>query len=247
MTSLLKAGLVGWPVAHSMSPVIHSLFMEEAGIQGEYRLFPVIPEDLLAVIHDLRDEGFTGLNVTVPHKKAVIDLCSLLSEEAAISGAVNTLLFHGEGIEGFNTDVQGFKALSRELPSPFMVLGKGGAAMAVSTAAGPGNCRLLHRGEEIPRASNGYRGTIVNATPLGWNDGDPFPLDIPAGWSFADLNYNPGWQWRNSLETSGVRVITGERMLVEQAACSFALWTGYTPEEELKARALEIIKAELHG
>ena len=247
MTAFMRTGLLGFPVAHSMSPVIHVLFMEEAGIQGEYRLFPVVHEELPAVIHDLRDEGFTGLNVTVPHKKAVIELCTLLSEEAAISGAVNTLLFHREGIEGFNTDVQGFKALSRELPSPFMVLGKGGAAMAVSTAAGPGNCRLLSRGEEIPQWGPGEKGTIVNATPLGWNDRDPFPLEIPSGWSFLDLNYNPGWQWRNSLRGRGIRVITGERMLVEQAACSFALWTGYTPEEELKKRALERIKAELHG
>jgi shikimate 5-dehydrogenase len=125
MTEFLKAGLLGWPVAHSMSPVIHSLFMEEAGIQGEYALFPVRSEDVSALIHALRDRGFTGLNVTVPHKKSVMTLCASLSEEAAISGAVNTLLLHSKTIEGHNTDVQGFKVLSLELPSPFMILGRG--------------------------------------------------------------------------------------------------------------------------
>jgi len=247
MSVYLKTGLIGWPVAHSMSPVIHELFMKEAGIRGKYFLFPVEPGNLSSRVTRLKHEGFTGLNVTIPYKKSVIHLCSSLSKDAEVSGAVNTLRFSSEEVLGFNTDISGFSALSMGFPTPFLVIGKGGAAMAVLAAAGAENCRLISREKDTPVIRNGRTGTIVNATPLGWNNDDAFPIEIPPGWSFIDLNYNPRWLWRNSLSERGVRVITGERMLVEQAACSFALWTGYTPGEDLKAFAVQRIMAESHG
>lgn len=243
----LNAGLLGWPVGHSKSPLIHRLFMEEAGIAGCYSLYPVRPEALPGKVRELMDGGFSGLNLTVPHKEAALDLCSEVSGEAARTGAVNTILFRAGSCIGFNTDVQGFRILSEDLPAPFFVLGRGGAAKAVLAALGPENCVLLPRGGVIPGTETRKTGTVVNATPLGWEDGDGFPLEIPPGWCFADLNYNPSWNWRNGLAGRGVRVVTGERMLVEQAACAFFVWTGYTPGDEIRERALEMVKAESNG
>jgi shikimate dehydrogenase len=243
----MKLGLLGNPVTHSLSPLIHAVFMDSAKISGEYSLHKVEAQDLKATIDELFSQGFTGLNITIPHKRRVVEFCDTLSPAAKSAGAVNTLFFTGGIIEGHNTDVSGFASFASKLPSPFFVLGGGGAAMAAAAAVPVGECILLGRGGAIPLSGRPVVATVVNATPLGWNDDDHFPVDIPEGWFFADLNYNPRWRWRNSLSSEGGKVITGEGMLVEQAACSFSLWTGFEVSEETRINALERIKAVLYG
>jgi len=245
MKSILTAGLAGWPVMHSLSPFIHTLFLQHFGQNGTYRLFPVKPDCLAELITELNKRNYTGLNITIPHKKTALKLCDSLSGDATEAGAVNTLVFEKGCIRGFNTDVTGFRAAAAELQAPFFVLGTGGASMAVSAAMGSSLTTFLSRGEEIPLKAVSLCGTVVNATPLGWCDEDIFPFEIPEGWCFADLNYNPGWKWRN-LQTGRVKVVTGESMLVEQAAESFRLWTGYTPGEELKKEIIAKIREKLH-
>ena len=243
MNRKFRAGLVGWPVAHSFSPVIHSLFLEQFGIDGTYNLFPVEAEKFAALVSELGSRKFTGLNVTIPHKIASVKICDTLSPEAEAAGAVNTLVFEQGSLKGYNTDIAGFRTMIRNLPKPFFVLGRGGAAGAVAAALNGRDVVFLSRGEGIPGKNRPSEATVLNATPLGWNDDDVFPFDIPEGWSFVDLNYNPGWNWRNNLV---VPVVTGEKMLVEQAAESFRLWTGFTPGEKLKTKALERIRDKLH-
>lgn len=244
VTGFVKLGLAGWPVAHSLSPLIHRAFMEEAGLSGEYLLVPVKPGMIEEAVSSARNLSWRGMNLTVPHKKAVISVCTFLSPEARETGAVNTLLFEGGSVKGFNTDIEGFKAVSRNLPGPLVVLGKGGAAASAKAASCGREALFLGRGDPFPEELTGDAGTVVNATPLGWNEDDVFPLDIPQGWCFLDLNYSPRWRWRNSLKDRGVRVVTGEAMLVEQAACSFAIWTGYTPGSELKESLVQRIATE---
>lgn len=240
----LLAGLIGWPVAHSLSPMIHTYFMQHYRITGSYKLYPVAGENLLATVTELVKGGFTGLNVTVPHKIAAISLCNSLAPSAESAAAVNTLLFQDGNVRGFNTDVAGFAAMVAGFPRPFYILGSGGAAAAVSAALSDDEVFFLKRGEKLPPANRPASATVVNATPLGWKDDDIFPFRIPDGWYFADLNYNPHWKWRNDL---GIPVITGEKMLVEQAAGSFGLWTGHLPDDQLKRRILERIKEELNA
>lgn len=244
MNGFLRLGLAGWPVAHSLSPLIHRAFMDAAGLSGEYLLLPVKPGMIQEALSSVQKREWRGMNLTVPHKKAVIPMCTTLSREARETGAVNTLLFDGDSVTGFNTDIQGFKAASRDLPGPLVVLGKGGAAASVKAGSCGREACFLGRGDPFPEELTGAAGTVVNATPLGWNADDVFPLDLPRGWCFMDLNYSPGWKWRNSLKEMGVRVVTGEVMLVEQAACSFALWTGYTPGSELKECLVQRIATE---
>ncbi|MCD6588352.1 MAG: hypothetical protein J7K88_07360, partial [Candidatus Fermentibacteraceae bacterium] len=244
MGTEFRGGLVGWPVSHSLSPEIHSMFLEYFGIKGSYSLFPVKPENLKPFLEDSGNGRFAGLNVTLPHKSAAAMLCNSLSPEAQRTAAVNTLVFGDGGVRGYNTDIAGFKTFSADLPSPFFVVGSGGAAAAVSDALEATDYFVLKRGDVILPENRPAVATVVNATPLGWNDDDLFPFEIPDGWFFADLNYNPRWNWRNSL-LSPVR--TGEKMLVEQAAESFRLWTGFTPGGQLKLKVLERIREKLHG
>lgn len=241
---MILTGLLGFPVKHSVSPLIHSMFMDCFEVAGEYNLFSVLPEDLKAVIESLGNRGYTGLNVTVPHKKAAFNLCDSTGPDALSTQAVNTLIFSGNGIEGANTDVAGFRKVAEGIPEPYFILGNGGAAAAVHLALGFGKAVRIGRGETLPLENLPLQATVVNATPLGWKDDDVFPFDVPEGWVFADLNYNPRWNWRNQLEKRKVRVVTGEAMVVEQAACAFSLWTGYTPSEELKKKVLKRIRIE---
>jgi hypothetical protein len=138
--------------------------------------------------------------------------------------------------------LDGLKSYLNELASASPAPG-GGAAAAVTDALEGTDCIVLKRGGFVLPENRPAAATVVNATPLGWKDDDLFPFEIPDGWFFADLNYNPRWNWRNRL-LSPVR--TGEKMLVEQAAESFRLWTGYTPGKELKSKVLERIREILH-
>ena len=241
---MLLSGLLGYPVSHSVSPLIHSSFMEHFRIEGKYELFSVPPEEVEVLLGNLLETGYTGLNITVPHKKTVFHLCNSTGPDALSAGAVNTVVLSGGGIHGANTDVAGFRKMAADLPEPFFVLGDGGAAAAVRTALASRRFITVRRGEGLPLENLPSYATVVNATPLGWCEHDRFPFDLPPEWVFADLNYNPGWLWRNQLEKKSVRVITGEVMLVEQAACSFSMWTGYTPPEELKKTVLKQIRIE---
>ncbi len=224
-------GLIGYPLGHSLSPFIHTEFFRHFYLSGSYNLYPASPETLANRITDSVNKGFSGLNVTFPYKKEIIKYCTKLDSIAQYAGAVNTLVIRGDSIEGFNTDIAGIKALIQNLPTPYFVLGRGGAAASIVAAFGKENVVLLGRNAKLPELNNQRIATIINATPIGWNNNDIFPLEIPPGWNFVDLNYNSSWEWRNNLPDT---VITGEAMLITQAAESFRLWTGLTPPDYLK-------------
>lgn len=234
-----SVGLIGWPLGHSLSPLIHGEFFRYFNLSGTYNLYPTTSETLLDRITDSINMGHNGLNVTFPYKKDVIQFCTKLDSIASDTGAVNTLVIRGDSVEGFNTDVFGLKVLMRNQPSPYFVLGKGGAAAAIVAAFGKENVVLLGRNPDLTALKNHRIATLVNATPLGWVNTDIFPLELPTNWNFVDLNYNPDWIWRNNLPNT---VLTGARMLVTQAAESFRLWTGFKPPEQLQNEILNTIR-----
>lgn len=133
------AGVIGSPVAHSKSPQIHGHWLRTLGIQGAYIPMDVAPDDLEAVLRTLPKMGFVGANVTIPHKEAVMEIADIVTDRAALIGAVNTLIFRKDGkIQGDNTDGYGFlENLKSGAPhwspksGPAAVLGAGGAARAV--------------------------------------------------------------------------------------------------------------------
>jgi len=133
------AAVIGSPIAHSKSPQIHGHWLKTLGIQGAYIPMDVAPEDLQQVLQTLPKMGFVGANITIPHKEAVMDMVDVITDRAALIGAVNTLTFRADGkIMADNTDGYGFiENLRAGAPSwkgtdgPAAVLGAGGAARAV--------------------------------------------------------------------------------------------------------------------
>jgi shikimate dehydrogenase len=130
-------GVVGFPVKHSLSPAMHNAAFSSLGIQAEYRLFEVKPEELGSFFNSLRQKNIHGLNITVPHKQTAIVYMDTLSDEARLIGAVNTVKVTERGLEGFNTDGEGFlKHLVEDLKfdpagKAISVIGAGGGAKAI--------------------------------------------------------------------------------------------------------------------
>lgn len=161
--ALPAACIIGWPVEHSRSPIIHNYWLKHYGIAGEYRREAVPPEHFAAFARSLVARGYLGANVTVPNKEAALD-CSLPDEVASVVGAANTLWLDGGFLQSTNTDVEGFlnnldacaPGWDRELgqdaaqdPANVVVVGAGGAARAVVYA-------LITR--------DAHRITVVNRT-----------------------------------------------------------------------------------
>ncbi|MDW8443761.1 MAG: shikimate dehydrogenase [Acetobacteraceae bacterium] len=144
------AGVLGWPVAHSRSPRLHGFWLERHRIDGAYVPLPVRPDRFADAVRALRDLGFRGGNVTIPHKEAAFAVCDRVSARAERAGAVNTLVFEPEGtIRGDNTDGWGFlESLRAASPGLVLagrtaiVLGAGGAARAIAAA-------LLDEGAQV--------------------------------------------------------------------------------------------------
>jgi shikimate dehydrogenase len=198
------AGLIGWPVSHSRSPRLHGYWLAEHAIDGTYVPLPVAPEKLEPAVRGLAAAGLAGVNVTIPHKQAVLPLCDRLDDAARRIGAVNLLVFAEDGIAGGNTDSFGFMAnLKAAAPAwnaaaPAVLLGAGGGARAVAVGlldAGVPELRLANRNraraEQLAAELGGVvtvlaweeraaalagAGLVVNSTSLGMS-GQP-PLDL---------------------------------------------------------------------
>jgi shikimate dehydrogenase len=129
--------LIGHPVAHSLSGAMQQAAFDSLGIDATYELWDRSPMALAAAIEEIRGDDFLGANVTIPHKERVVPLVDRLTDEAHVTGAVNTITREGKRLIGHNTDVPGFKvALDRlvgkqKMPRQAVVLGAGGGARAV--------------------------------------------------------------------------------------------------------------------
>ncbi|MBX9874856.1 MAG: shikimate dehydrogenase [Beijerinckiaceae bacterium] len=201
--------VVGHPVAHSRSPLIHGGWIAEHGLSGSYERIDVAPADLPAFMARLRSGELTGGNVTVPHKETVMPLLDQIGEAARAIGAVNTLWCEGKRLCGDNTDAAGFLShLDACVPGwdartdTALVVGAGGAARAICyglKARGLARIVLVNRNParaqdlaaafgaplqargwvELP-ALVGEAGLIVNTTSLGMNGQPPLALDLSA-------------------------------------------------------------------
>lgn len=150
---LKRACVIGWPVAHSLSPVVHTFWLRTYGIEGEYVRRAIEPDRFDAFMHRLAEEGFCGGNVTLPHKLAAFRACARRDEAAERIGAVNTLWFEDGVLCGGNTDGYGFLAnVDASAPGwdgngegerKALVLGAGGAARAIVWALASRNFRTI--------------------------------------------------------------------------------------------------------
>jgi shikimate dehydrogenase len=267
------AGVIGWPVAHSRSPLLHGTWLARHGIDGAYLPLPVRPEDFAECVAALVRMGFAGANVTIPHKQAAFALCDEVSEGARRAGAVNTLVFREGRVIGSNTDGVGFLENLRAqgidpAAGPALLLGAGGAARAIGaalaelgvavsycnrTAANAAALATTLSGRAIlweDRAvSLADHALLVNTTSLGMAGHGALELAFDHAapdLAVTDIVYVP-------LETPllaaaralGLRTAGGLGMLLHQAVPGFAAWFGVTPvvDEEL----YRIVSAGLSG
>lgn len=202
-----KACVIGWPVAHSRSPLIHRFWLNELNLSGTYERTAVSPEAFPAFLKNLSDHGFVGANVTLPHKETAFLLCDERLPAAQRLRAVNTVWIEKGKLHGDNTDVAGFLgALDQEAPgwsskpTSALVIGAGGAARAIVFALlsrGFPRIALLNRSAERARKLAEEFGEVikfvdrtdlpavmreaailVNTTSLGMTGQPPLNLDL---------------------------------------------------------------------
>lgn len=194
------AEVIGDPVAHSKSPIIHAFWLGKLGIDAQYRKTHVTPEDLASFLAERRhDPNWRGCNVTIPHKESVIRLVDCVDERAAAVGAVNAI-WPGDGLHGTNTDVDGVAEAVSAISlvgRSVAVLGAGGAARATLAFLAAQGCRSVHilaRNEAKAMAAARDCGIdarvhpfgpgtrvfdgaalVINATQLGMTGQQPMP------------------------------------------------------------------------
>ncbi|MEM7613507.1 MAG: shikimate dehydrogenase [Pseudomonadota bacterium] len=209
------AGVMGWPIAHSRSPVLHGHWLKRYGIQGHYVALGIAPANFEAAINALPVLGFRGVNVTIPYKEKILSLADAITDRAALIGAANTITFRPDGtLHADNTDGIGFLESVRSTApewdvrsGPAVVLGAGGAARAIISAlltSGAPEVRIANRTRQKAemlaehfggrmvavdwsKASEAFDGanTIINTTALGMTGKPPLPISFDAAVSGA--------------------------------------------------------------
>jgi shikimate dehydrogenase len=216
-----RACVIGWPISHSLSPVIHGFWLKQHRLEGEYIKAAVAPEEFKEFLTSLSTRGFCGANITVPHKIEAYRLCELRDGAAEAIGAVNTVWLEAGRLCGSNTDTYGFAAnLDCETPNwdrggPAIVIGAGGAARAIVFTLlqrGFEDIRIVNRSkgraeelaasfppsrafgfEALDRALGGAR-LLVNCSTLGMAGAPPLQIDlavVAANATVCDIVYHP--------------------------------------------------------
>ena len=192
-----KAAVIGFPIKHSWSPIIHNYWIKEHGIFGEYEKIEVHPNDLKSLVISKKEQGFSGLNITIPHKEKVTEICDELSESARVLQAVNLITFKNNKIYGDNTDGGGFvESFKEDFPDINLsslrigILGAGGAAKSIALSLSKENPkkifvfnRNIDRAEKLVEKVNFHAAEplhigdinlkklsidlLINATPVG--------------------------------------------------------------------------------
>ena len=202
-----KACVIGWPIKHSRSPLIHGHWLRQYGLPGAYTKQAVAPDDLPQFLGSLQENGFCGCNVTVPHKEAAFGLADIVHPAAQAVGAANTLWLSEGRLHADNTDIYGFMTHLDESARgwnasnrPVALLGAGGAAKAILYGlieGGAGEVRVFNRTRErAQELAAGYEGRVivvdwservegladcglvVNSTVLGMSGSPPLKLSL---------------------------------------------------------------------
>ncbi|MBC6406253.1 MAG: shikimate dehydrogenase [Rhodospirillales bacterium] len=261
------AGVIGWPVAHSRSPLLYGHWLRRYRIDGAYLPLAVAPERLAAAIEGLHALGFRGANVTIPYKEEAMRLCNALTGPASAVGAVNTVTVRKDGVLGDNSDAYGFLENIRQgagwnpAGKRCLILGAGGAARSIVWGLLNSGARevvvanrTLARAEALATALGADScawerraarmegmDLLVNATSLGMPGSAPLDLSLdllPTAALVTDIVYTP-------LETDllqrarrrGNPVVDGIGMLLHQATLGFATWFGQDPAVDADLRA----------
>ncbi len=266
---MIRLAVFGQPVGHSLSPRIHALFGEQAGLDIDYRAIETAPGMLETSLQTFAEAGGLGCNVTLPLKGEAMALARECSDRVYLARAANTLLLEDNGWRAENTDGTGLVSDLRRLgldpaDRDIALLGAGGAAAGVTAAlleARPRKLTIFNRdadkartladrharlgpvsGHPLEDLADAHVDLVLNATSLGHRGGRP-PVHaglFRPGATLYDLNYGPAARPLGDwCDTAGIAFHAGLGMLVGQAAESFHLWTGHHPDVAPVIRTLE--------
>jgi len=216
-----RACVIGWPIEHSRSPLIHNYWIKQYKLNAEYGREAVKPEELPGFVRSLRERGYVGCNVTIPHKEAVFALTEPDNRAEAV-GAANTLFYDDDALRSTNTDVEGFLGnLDQATPAwdrgleTAVVLGAGGGAKAVVFALLTREVRRIYLVNRTPARAEvlrkkfgaavhlanwdeltgllGGAGLLVNTTSLGMAGQPPLQINLrgPPSLVVSDIVYSP--------------------------------------------------------
>lgn len=246
---MIKFGLIGEKLSHSLSPQIHAEIMKQREIDGSYEILEFSRETFERDFEALKHSGYRGVNVTIPYKEAVIPLLDEISPQAKYIGAVNTVLFEDGKAKGFNTDYNGFLSLldHNEITvkgKGAVILGSGGVAKAVVKGLldlGIYDLTIVSRGKqnfhghytvsyEFFREANLKSDLLINCTPVGMypnTNASPVLKECIQTDVVIDTIYNPPKTLLlKYAEELGIKAINGSYMLKEQAVKAQDIWFG---------------------
>lgn len=261
--------VIGDPVAHSLSPLIHNVGFRALNLNFVYVAFRV--RDIKLAVYGIRGLGIRGVSVTIPHKVSAMMYLDKVDDIARQIGAINTIVNDGGVLKGYNTDcAAALRALEEKTPAGgkrAVILGAGGTAMSIAAGLKKSGARVLILARAADRAqvmarlvgaddSGGFdrlsaiaeAEILVNATPVGMTpraDESLVPVGLlHAGLTVFDVVYNP-METRLIAEAKkvGCAIIYGYRMFLHQAAAQFELFTGHeAPLADMEKALIEALE-----
>ena len=268
-----KFGIIGKPIKHSLSPVLHQYWFDKYGIDASYTIIESDDNDLKKIIDKIRNHELTGLNVTLPFKQKIINQMDKIINDAELTGSVNTILLDNEKVIGENTDVFGLQAaylkeIDNSANKNTLVIGAGGVSPSIILSlqkSGVKKISITNRTNEkciflkkkfnylniLPwsRLEDEIKNfdIIINATSLGLKEGDDFNFkfsNTKNNLIYIDTIYNPlETKTYRYLKEEGRKVFNGLDMFIYQGQKSFYLWNKINPE--IDNRMIELLNSKL--
>ena len=268
-----KFGIIGNPIKHSLSPVLHEYWFKKYGLDASYSIIEAEDKDLKNIINRIRNRELTGINVTLPFKQKIINQTDKIVNDAESTGSVNTIFLENENIIGENTDVYGIQAaylkeIDNSISKNSLIIGAGGVSPSIVFSlqkSGVKKISITNRTNEkcifLKKKFNYLNilpwdnledeiknfDIIINATSLGLKNGEDFSfnfLNTKNDVIYIDTIYNPlETKTYKFLKNEGKKVFNGLDMFFYQGQKSFYLWNKINPE--IDDGIIELIKSKL--
>ena len=252
--------VIGNPIQHSLSPKLHNYWFRENNIKAIYDKKEINEKEIKSIISDIKNEKISGINVTVPFKKSVIQFMDELSPESSESQSVNTIYFQNGKLVGHNTDISGFelgiKYSKYDVKNKIVfILGAGGVVSSIIIALKKMGAekiiisnRTKSKAEDLKSIFNKLEiidwgetpnfDMIINATSIGLKNEDGIKLDyskIEPNKFFYDVIYNPkDTNFLKKAKELGNQIENGKMMFIYQAHQAFAIWHKIFPEIDIE-------------